>query len=144
MPGVGRLLFMRELLAEYQDFQECVLLDVRWRQWGFALELVFDYIWKEKDVLRDNLDAEEKVVLRFSAVQEFHVSYKWNDFILSEPEVIDWGSGEISLIRLEENESFLEKYRSRPVPFHHVAVLWEGSDKRRIDIVFSQLEIWRE
>jgi hypothetical protein len=135
---------MKDLLAKYQDFQECVLLDVRWKQWGFALELVFDYIWKDKDVLRDNLVAEERVVLRFSAVQEFHASYKWNDFILNEPEVIDWGSGEISLIRLEESESFLEKYRSRTVPFHHAAVLWEGSDKRRMDIVFSQLEIWRE
>jgi hypothetical protein len=135
---------MKDLLAKYQDFQECVLLDVRWRQWGFSLELVFDYIWKEKDVLRENLDIEEKVVLKFSAVQEFHASYKWNDFIFSEPEVIDWGSGEISLIRLEESESFLGEYRSRPVPFHHAAVLWEGSDGRRMDIVFSQLEIWRE
>lgn len=135
---------MEDLLAAYQNFQECVLLDVRWRQWGFTLELVFDYIWKEKDVVRDNLHAEERVVLRFSAVQEFHASYGWNDFILSEPGVIDWGSGEISLIRLDDSESFLGGYGSRAVPFRHAAVLWEGSDGRRMDIVFSRLEIWRE
>jgi hypothetical protein len=50
--------------------------------------LVFDYIRKEKGVLRDDLDAEEGVVLKFSAVQEFRASYKWNDYILSEPDVI--------------------------------------------------------
>jgi hypothetical protein len=133
---------MKDLLAKYYNLEECVLLDVRWKQWGFSLELVFDYIWKEKDVVRNNLDVEDRVVVRFSAVQEFHASYEWNHNILSEPKVLDWGSAEVARVCLENSESFLAKYHSRPMPFHHVAVRWES--ERRMDVVFSELEIFRE
>lgn len=133
---------MKDLLARYHNFGECILLDVRWKQRGFSLELVFDYIWKGEDVVRDNLDVEERVVIRFSAVQEFHASHEWNDYILSEPEIINWGSAEVAQVRLEDSEPLLGKYRSRPMPFHHVSIRWES--ERRIDIVFSELEIFRE
>ncbi len=133
---------MKDLLANYYNFGECILLDMRWKQWGFSLELVFNYIWKERDVVRDDLDVEERVIIRFSAVQEFHASYEWNDHILSKPDVIDWGSAEVSQVRLEDGEAFLGKYHSRPVSFHHVAVRWES--ERRMDIVFSALEIFKE
>ncbi len=123
---------MKDLLAKYYNLGECVLLDVRWKQWGFSLELVFDY----------KCDVEDRVVVRFSAVQEFHASYEWNDYILSEPKVIDWGSAEVAQVCLENSEAFLAKYHSRPVSFHHVAVRWES--ERRMDVVFSELEIFRE
>ena len=131
---------MENLLTKYNHFEDCILLDVRWKQWGYSLELVFNYIWNEKGVIRGNLDiAEERVVVRFSAVQEFLVRNQWNDSLLTEPDLMNWGSGEVSLIRLENSESLLEKYGSRPVPFYHAAILWES--ERRMDVVFSELEI---
>jgi len=138
-----QLSFMKDLLAKYNNFEECILLDVRWKEWGYSMELVFDYIWKEKDVVRENLGIEEeRIVIRFSAVQEFHARNEWNDTNLREPQEMGWGAGEVALIRLENSETFLEKYRSRPVPFYHVAILWES--ERRIDVVFSQLEVLKE
>jgi hypothetical protein len=62
-----------------------------------------------------------------------------NASMLAEPERMDWGISEVASIRLEEDSLFLSKYRHLAIPFHHLTCWWEND--RRIDIVFSELEI---
>jgi hypothetical protein len=131
-----------ELLEKYHNFDECVLVDIDWRDYGLTVDLAFNYIWQENGTIRANLDAEEIVILRFKLVQELHVIGALNEAKITQPEAVDWGINTVALVKMEEKEEFLNKYRNFSIPFHHVAVRWEY--ERRIDIVFSDLEVFRK
>lgn len=121
------------------DLKECILLDVAWRNQGTTIELRFNYIWDEQKEVRASLDSEDVVVLRFHSVQEFHVKNDLNDFMLKEPDYLNWGLSEIAKVVVEKDSTILAHYKTPVVSMHHIAVRWEG--ERRIDIIFSGLEV---
>jgi hypothetical protein len=135
---------IQERLGELNYLGECVLREVRLLYYQTTLELVFNNIWTPERTVRSNLEEEERVTLRFHLVQEVRVRNELNASQLSDPELMNWGLNEISQVQIQDDPRFLAHYSGLPIGFHHAAVLWEGSRKestRRIDIVFSQVEI---
>jgi len=132
---------IKNLLKIYKNFEKCLLVSIKWLEFGKTIELIFDYIWDDEGNLRNNLDKEEFIVLRFKLVQEFHFKSGLNSSMVLEPEQINWGINEISCIRLVENSDILKQYDSLPKQSYHVEIMWEGD--RHIDVIFSEMEIIR-
>ncbi len=145
---------IRESLYNHYDFRECVLHDLRWKHQGTSLEFVFDYIWSDSNGfyldstgkpaikeprMRTDLNTPLLKTVRFYLVQEFRLRNCMNESQEKEPELIDWGFSEISFVSLEDDNMFLASYRNHPIEFHHVVCRWEND--RRIDLVFSRLEV---
>lgn len=129
----------RELLKRFRQFQECVLLEVRWLHEGVHLEFIFDYIWTPEGKIRSNLTQVLAIRLRLELVQEFHVRNALNDVMCAEPEQINWGLSEVDVVRLEDHADLLQLYAELPRKFHHLAMIFGGG--RRFDVVFSNLTI---
>ena len=134
---------IQELLDKYQTLGECVILNINWLHYGTTIELVFDYVWDDDGKIRTDLEQEDRITLRFRLVQEFHLKNALNSSMVLEPQEMNWGINEIARIKLVENENMLRPYASLPKEFHHIAILWERGDQRRIDIVFSEFDIIR-
>ena len=145
---------MIELIYNHHQFQECVLTEIKWRNWGLGLDLVFNYIWPDCDGFfiderghkrvklvtpRSDLDTPLFKTLSCQLVQEFSVHNYLNDQVINHPDEVDWGFSEIALVDIPDDNAFLSKYRHHRIAFHHVRVLWEGD--RRIDIVCKDLAI---
>ena len=130
---------MENILKQFHNFEECILLEVSWHNYGTTINLVFNYIWDTDRKIRPDLEQVHRVTVSFGLVQEFHFTGALNASVCKEPERINWGLNEIAMVRLEEQEDYLHSYKALPVRFHHLAVLWDTG--RRIDIVFSTIEI---
>lgn len=134
---------IKSLLESHRNLQECVLLDIRWLHFGTTIELIFDYVWDESGKIRADLNQKEPVIVRLKLVQELHLNNALNESMILEPYQINWGINEVAAVRLEENQNMLKPYNKLPKPFHHIAVLWERGNVRRIDVVFSEMEIMK-
>jgi hypothetical protein len=128
-----------DLLAEYRNFDECLLLEVRLRDYQSTLELHFNYVYDSDGNFRTNLDEIVPILLRLRLVQEVLIRNNLNATKLLEPERMDWGMNQIALIRLEDDKNLLAPYKNLPLEHHHIAVRWE--DARRIDVIFVELEV---
>ena len=129
------------MLREYRHLEECLLVEVLWKNYGLTLECIFNYIWTPDGKVRRNLAEPDLVTVTFDLVQELHVQNALNEAMCREPERINWGISEIALMRLEEHQDFLHPYQALPIPFHHMAIIrHQGS---RTDIVFSTFEMSR-
>ena len=130
---------METLLKQYNNFEECVLLEVNWLHHGFRIELIFDYIWQRPGLLHDNLDTPVLVGVVFEEVHRFYVQNDWTETILAEPEAMGWGVSEASRVHVEDDPDYLNRHAGKHDGLRHVAVLWE--DERRIDIVCAGLQV---
>lgn len=131
---------IKELLESYHNLSECVIEQINWTDFGTTVEVVFDYIWTDDGRIRPDLEHPENVTLKFRLVQEFRMHNALNAAMCAHPEEMGWGLNEIAVARV--NDDVYDQYRFLPVPFNHVAFLWE--DERRIDIIFSELEVSRQ
>lgn len=129
------------VLEEYNNLSECILLECNLKNYGMTVELVFNYIWEDNGTVRSNLKSQEILVLTFHIVQELHIRNVLSDIVCINQEEINWGINEIALVKIENDQNFLCPYQSLSIPFNHIVIFWE--DERRIDIVFSALEIIR-
>lgn len=127
------------MLRKYNNFEECVIVDVRWRDFGTTFELVLDYIWDKNGNIRKDLTQEKRVSIYFKLVQDFNYHNALNPSMIREPENINWGINEISGIKLMDNVHSLEKYKSFPIPFYFIRVASEG--EWGIDIICASIEI---
>lgn len=132
---------IEELLNSLHHLSECVIEQFNWKDYGTTLEVVFDYIWTDDQRLRSDLERPFHVTLKFRCVQELHLNNALNQYMCARPEEIGWGINEVAMVKVKAEEEALEPYRLLPIPFHHVVFLWEG--ERRIDIIFSELEVLR-
>lgn len=130
-----------DLLRTYNNFDECVIMGVALRDYQTTLELSINNIWETSETIRANLDDVDLVVVTFKLVQELHITNNLNDSVVLEPGNMNWGMNQIALVKMEDERSFLDRYKDLPVRFHHAAILWESD--RRIDVVFAHLEITR-
>ena len=136
---ISKLEKLRMRLHEYYDFEECIIEDVRWREYGSVIDLVFLYIWDEEHRVRKDIDSGPRIILRFSLVQEWHLYNALNSSMLENPECLNWGLSEVACVRIGEAREFTSAYKSSPRSFYHAVIHWEG--ERRIDIIFRDLEI---
>lgn len=133
---------IRRLLEGFRNFQECVVEDVKWLDFGTTVEVQLDYTWTDAGQIRPDLEHPEIIVMKFRLVQEFRLSNALNDVMCAEPEQIGWGISEVDVVRLFNEDFFLRQYQFLPAPFHHVAFMFGGD--RRIDIIFSELEVSKQ
>lgn len=130
-----------EQLSKYHHFEECIIEEISWLNFGIAIEVRLNYIWQANGTLRQNLDEPEIVILRFNLVQEFHMINALNAAKCESPELINWGVNEIASVKYIENSEYIKKYKNLPVSFHHISFLWERGSNQKLDVVFSELEI---
>ena len=130
---------MAGYLRENRNFGDCLLVDVRWRHFGTVIELIFDYSWTPDGSVRAEYAPSDLRALVLRNVQELHVCNSLSEHMSLHPEELNWGLSEVASVRVLDEDRFLAKYQSLPVPFHHLRCSWEGD--RTLDVVFSTLEI---
>lgn len=128
---------IQEILNKYNNFQECILENINFCDFGTTVSLTFNYIWDENKLIRKDLDKSKLIILTFNQIQEFHLENGLTEFIINSPSKINWGINEISLIRLNERSQLLDKYNFSNVKFHHISILWES--KRQLNIIFHSI-----
>ncbi len=133
----------KELIAEYllenRSFEECLLVDVRWKHFGTVIELVFNYIWHSDGSVLPEYAPIDLRILVLRNVQELHLWNALNEHMTLHPDKLNWGLSEVASVRLVEDEVVLSTYQALSVPFHHLRCNWETN--RQIDVVFSTLEV---
>lgn len=130
---------LRRALEDYNNFGECIIVKFNVHRYQTEVEIIFDYIWGGKNIIRKDLDKEQLISVQFHLVQELIVRNGLDISNITDPATMSWGMNEIALIRIEDDERLLKPYRDLPIDIHHAAILWGGS--RRIDIIFSSLSI---
>lgn len=130
---------IRRQLRDYGSFEESILLDVQWLDQGTTIVLVLDCTCGAANRTQTKPDASKTVRVRFSSVQELHVSNSLSRSMLENMSELNWGLSEIARVQVDDAVSFTSRYRDLPSKSYHAAVLWQGS--RRIDIVFGQMTI---
>ena len=129
---------MKARLAPFKDFQECVLRDIRWREFALSVDFIFNNIWDRQGGIRKDLGSRDDLVtVSFNLIQEFRFRAGLNESMCRKPELINWGINEVATIQILDDSATLEPYRSLPIPFHHAVISWEW--ERRIDMVFSSM-----
>ena len=116
------------MLKEHYYFQECILENISFQDYGTTIVLTFNYVWSKDYKIRPNLDEKQTINLRFSSVNRIVIDNELSDSVICEPEMINWGFNEISKINLIEapNSKFIQ-----------VEILWET--KRKILIEFYNM-----
>ncbi len=125
-------------LEENNHFCECILRDVRWLHFGTTIEFVVNSIWNARQV-RADLDIPKLVTLRFGVVQELTVRNALNPSMCAQPEMLNWGFSEFSMMKVEDSDLARSLAATHGRPFHLFSCVWES--ERRIDLIFSELQV---
>lgn len=122
-------------LSKLNWFQECIILNVRWLQYGYTFEIDFNMIWDENGKLRQDINETKLVTLNMIGVQEIFFNNSFSYSQLKNPEKMNWGMNEISRISVElmDNEAHLE------LQFYRLRIHWEQS--RAITIKCLDFEV---
>ena len=124
---------IENVLRQHKEFSECIIEEFVLRDYATTFEVVINYIWNVDGTIRSNVNEPVRVRLTFRSVQELRFINALTDQMLKNPEAINWGLNEVSLIRLEKDP--VESIET----LTQVAFLWEGD--RRIDVYFIELEV---
>lgn len=89
-------------LHAYRDFDECVVLDLQWLDWGTSLNVDLDFVWRDDVGVRTQEDNRRIVSIRFFGVSEIHVVNDLTDSMVSDAALLRWGHGEISCLTVEQ------------------------------------------
>jgi hypothetical protein len=119
---------LRERLEEWNNFEECLVHDVRPVIFGFGLDLVMNYVWDDGQVREGALDAPHLVTLRMLGVDSLRFVGGLTESMKADPGGIGWGLTEIAQITPI----------SAPLGLG-IAVEWEGP--RRLEVMFSELDV---
>jgi len=119
-----------KILKNHKYFQECILEDIFFYDYGTTIVLLFDYIWSNDFDIRENLDEKQIIKLKFSSVNRFIVENDLSKAVIERPEMINWGFNEISIMNLIETPNSSQ--------FLQMEILWET--KRKILIEFVNLD----
>ncbi len=127
-------------LSRYKFLQECILTSINFSNQLTDVELSFNYIYDKDGKLRSDLDRNQIVTIKLGLVQVFKIEGNLNYHQLSNPEMINWGLNEISIIKVLDNSTLLKEHISLSAKLFHLEVLWETN--RRIDIIFNSMKIY--
>ncbi len=131
---------IRSALGRYQNLSECIVEEIAFRHYGTTIEIFLNYIWTKVSSVRPNLDNLDIVCVTLSIVQEMRLQNSLNEAMCREPNRLNWGFNEVSLIVLEDNHEMLAHYSHLGIPLHHM--VFRIGD-RRLDVIFSEFEIAR-
>jgi len=99
---MSELPVLRAQLHAYRDFDECVVLELRWLWWGTSLAIDVDYIWHDDGTVRSREDDRRVVSIQFFGVSEVRIVNDLTDSMVTETSSLTWGSGEIACLRIEQ------------------------------------------
>lgn len=111
-----------EELGRWLRCEESLLVEMALTRHGYGVRLAFTLAWASEGVLRPDLDRrEDRLTVEVLGVQRLHLEGGLTQVMLDQPEAIDWGLSDVSLLRAEPCPAGLQ-----------LQVLWEG--ERRIVI----------
>lgn len=93
---------LRAQLHAYRDFDECVVLDIRWRNWGTSLDVDLDFVWRDDGAIRSQEEDRRIVSIRFLGVSEVHLVNDLTDAMVGGGALLGWSIGEIACLRVAE------------------------------------------
>ncbi len=117
---------IKNKLKEYNNFQECIIEDIVFSDFGTSVSISFDYIWINEKELRKNLDEKHIVTLKFFLVNKFLMENELSKVLVDSPNSMNWGINEISKINIIESVNKM---------FYTVEIIWES--KRKIVLEFK-------
>lgn len=133
----GELTTMQSQLRKYSNFEECVITNIAWEDFGTAIAITFDYIWKANGRIRGDNEDRVLVTLRFKVLQEFMMYNQLRPALLNDLSNLNWSFAEISQLVVQDDERSA-KYVHPKFSFHHGMIQWE--EGVWMDLVFAQLE----
>ena len=129
MADVGTVMFREPagLDAELERWllrgQESLLVEMALTHHGYSVRLAFNLTWASEGVLRPDLDKrEQRLTIEMHGVQRLLMEGGLSQSMLDNPEAINWGLSEVSLLRAAPCAAGLQ-----------LQVLWEGERSIVID-----------
>ena len=131
---------IRKALRQFNDFRECVIQEIVWKEQHFGLDVALSYIWTDDGRICYSVGAAPRVAyLSFSIVQELHFRNNLRDVMVSNADKLNWGTSEIAKLEVDSDSEHLVAYRNSAIPFFHGRFIWEWG--RMIDLVFARLSV---
>ena len=119
------------LLEKYNHFEECIIEDIRFRNYLGTVEIGLNYIYGLGTDIRKDIETKRILTLRFHLVESLKFRGGLSSENLKDFDNVNWSLNEIALVELRdpiESDQLKE-----------VSILWEGD--RRIDIKFLEFDI---
>lgn len=132
---MSELAVLRAQLHAYRDFDECVVLDVQWLDWGTSLKVDVDFVWRDDGSVRSQEDNRRIVSIRFVGVSEMRLVNDLADAMVGEDASPGWGLGEIACLRVEQ----AAPSRSRLTIPSYKASFWH-EEYAWVEITFTRWE----
>lgn len=98
---------IQDALGQVQDLAECLLVDVRWTQFGFGVDLVFNYVWESDGALRPEVETDPHLVtISTVGVARLCLDGHINPAMFETPGEVGWGLSEVAGVRVEPHDVF--------------------------------------
>src|SRR3989442_14766440 len=108
---------LRNALREWRFLEDCLLHDLRLVQFGFGIDLTFNYVWSDENQVRsDVLEKPKLITLRLIGVESLNLRGGLTGGMIDNPELINWGLSEVARVEPVEGNSGLA-----------LSIYWEGS-----------------
>lgn len=124
---VNKRLEVYNKLREYNNFQECIIEDIFFTEYGTSVEITFNNIWSNVKEIRKNIDKKQIVKIKFFIVNKFLIENNLSEDFINR---LNWGFNEISILKFIETSDN---------DFMRVEILWET--ERKIIIEFRDMDI---
>src|SRR5262245_28572058 len=91
---------LQAALERWRSFEECLLHDVRFVNFGFGVDVVFNYVWGEGGRVRnDVLENPHLVAFHLLGVESLRFQGGLTSGMRENFESINWGLAEISMVK---------------------------------------------
>lgn len=110
-------------LGEWRNFEECLFHEIRWTNWLYSADLVFNYVWDRSGRIRsDVLEEPVLVALHVVGIESLRFVGALTEGMKRESERINWGLSEVAWVKATEQDTMVA-----------ISVDWGG--QRRLEIV---------
>ncbi len=133
---MSELAVLRAQLHAHRDFDECVVVDVRWLDWGTALKVDLDFVWHDDGSIRSERDNRRIVSIHFAGVSALNLLNDLTDAMATPGAPKGWSFGEIACLRVEH--STRQASARLTLPSFRASFLREGYTW--MEIVFTNWE----
>ena len=114
---------------------ESLLGDVRWRRYGYSVELIFNYVWDRGGRIRPDVEGTPWLVtISCEGVERLTVKGGLSDAMKREPNQIGWGLSEVAVVRAEPC-SVLDGIGVA------VTASWESDRELRVEAVSATIDL---
>lgn len=121
---------LRDELAQWRSFEECILHDVRFVNFGYGVALTFNYVWGSDGAVRtDVLENPKLVTLELLGVESLEFVGALTSGMKASPNKVGWGLAEVARVIAAD----------RPEGLRLVAE-WESERRLAIDFLFVRVD----